>query len=601
MAYRNLFRAVRPIQRLNRPESFIAFDTETYIQEGEDGVIHFPFRLGVAHYYRLSSNDEYTLRHRLFFEEENDFIDFVASKAGRGKVLPVVAHNVGFDIRVLDIPRRMMDAGWEISLPHMNQRTFMMYAGKGDRKIVFLDTANWGIMSVAALGEEMGHPKTEIDFDSASDDELSDYCNNDVEIISEFVKDYAEFIHNHRLGGFRYTIGAQALAAYRHRFMVHSWYPHAFPAALSLEREGYYGGRTECFFIGHPPGETFYYLDINSFYPSVMRESKIPYRLRSYAEKPTADTFHHMMDSSYVIAKVALETDRPDYPFRLSRRLVFPVGEFTTVLHDPELRRALQAGHVKYVFEAASYDSDYIFTEYVDTLYSLRVGFKEAGQRSWAYVAKLLLNSLYGKFGQRGYEREVVGDAEPNLVWRLVCANRVTDDRYIEVCWGGKVYREYRRGESCYSMPAISGSVTAYGRLKLLEYLTRVPRRSLYYCDTDSLIVNAEGYETLKPYISKNELGMLKIECVADDLVIYGAKDYKIAGVTKTKGVPATSTLTEEGKWEYMQYQGFVSYLNQGAQGGMIARMTQKERRTLYAKGIVTDDGTVVPLRLCPR
>lgn len=596
MGYRNVFKPVKPIKRLNRLESFITFDTETYVTEDADGLFRFPFRLGVAHYYRLASDGRYTLRHRLFFDDPDEFVSFILDKAIGGKVIPVIAHNVGFDLRVLDLPRRLLERGWDVSLPHLNQRTFIMHAAHGKSKVVFLDTANWGVTSVAALGEEMGRPKMKIDFDTATDAELTDYCDNDVKIISEFVIDYAAFIHTHRLGGFRYTIGAQALAAYRHRFMSQPWYPHSFPPALALERDAYYGGRTECFFIGDAPEADYYNLDINSFYPYAMKTNKIPYRLVKYASSVAESTFSQMLREGYVIARVLIRTDENRYPYRISRRLVFPVGEFVTPLHDPELRIALQRGHVKHVYEASMYHADYIFSEYVDYLYEQRRIFIEAGMRSWGYVAKLLLNSLYGKFGQRGYEREVVGEADPEAVWRLVCADRVTDERYTETCWAGVVYRERRQGESCYSMPAISGAVTAYGRSLLAEYIFGLPAGCIYYCDTDSLIVDERGYDALRGHIHPSELGKLKLDSVSRDMTIHAPKDYRFGDQTKIKGVPNDAIQTKTGRWSYMQYEGFIGYLNGGGQGGVVARKIEKARRSSYTKGCVNADGTVEPL-----
>jgi len=54
---------------------------------------------------------------------------------------------------------------------------------------------------------------------------------------------------------------------------------------LKLEREGYNGGRNECFYIGTLNSQKYYKLDVNSMYPYVMQNNKYPVELLGYGEK----------------------------------------------------------------------------------------------------------------------------------------------------------------------------------------------------------------------------------------------------------------------------------------------------------------------------
>src|SRR5262249_7552443 len=135
-----------------------------------------------------------------------------------------------------------------------------------------------------------------------------------------------------------------------------------------------------------------------------------------------------------VIADVEIQTNANRYPLRYDGRLCFPVGRFRTVLPQPELQAALSAGDIVNVYAACVYDGANIFADYVDYFYDKRMMFEAEGNKAFSFMFKIMLNSLYGKFGQSGRVYETIGLAVSPLPrsWTEYDAVSKTTEHYRE-------------------------------------------------------------------------------------------------------------------------------------------------------------------------
>jgi DNA polymerase type B, organellar and viral len=86
-------------------------------------------------------------------------------------------------------------------------------------------------------------------------------------------------------------------------------------------------------------------------------------------------------------------------------------------LFSEELKYAQSLGYTilpvsGYLFEKM----DSPFHSYVNNLYECRLGAKKAGNKSMVFVYKMLMNSLYGRFGMNSLSRiaEIVDNEEKN-------------------------------------------------------------------------------------------------------------------------------------------------------------------------------------------
>ncbi|GAI16839.1 unnamed protein product, partial [marine sediment metagenome] len=182
--------------------------------------------------------------------------------------------------------------------------------------------------------------------------------------------------------------------------------------AIKLERDSYKGGRVECFYLGELKNDNYYMLDVNSLYPFVMRNNMYPVRYVKIRHNISRTALNTYLDNRAACAQVFIETAVPVYAVRRAR-CIFPVGRFWTVLTTPELKYALAKGHIKQVGDCVIYKQASIFKSYVDKFYAMRQDFRSAGTAEYEELCKKMLNSLYGKFGQKGEDWTKIGDC-PN-------------------------------------------------------------------------------------------------------------------------------------------------------------------------------------------
>jgi hypothetical protein len=132
----------------------------------------------------------------------------------------------------------------------------------------------------------------------------------------------------------------------------------------------------------------------------------------------------------------------------------------------------------------------------------------------------------------------------------------------------------------------------------VFTFIEKAGKENVFYCDTDSLIVNEAGYHRLAKSLDDNEIGMLKLEKQSQSIVITNAKDYEFGDEKKTKGVPKNAVLIDKNAWLYLQFEGFYTWLHRGGSGAPYTHYRIKSRLSRYDKGIIQDNGIVIPVTL---
>jgi hypothetical protein len=126
-------------------------------------------------------------------------------------------------------------------------------------------------------------------------------------------------------------------------------------------------------------------------------------------------------------------------------------------------------------------ENDFIFAEYVDKLYALRLQFPDS---AISLLAKYLLNSLYGKFGQHAERETVCSDSDLDLEAIMKDGNR-TDLRMINPRLG--VCGITRQTYCGFEHVGIAGMITSTARVQLFRGLLSSGIENVVYCDTDSV------------------------------------------------------------------------------------------------------------------
>lgn len=290
-------------------------------------------------------------------------------------------------------------------------------------------------------------------------------------------------------------------------------------------RDSYFGGRSEIF---RTNGQNLFYADINSSYPTAMLGDMPVGHAREMPEGLSIVDLR-MLGQQYIgfvecIIEVPKKTYLPVLPHRLIKssgemKLVFPTGRLYGTWDWIEIEAAMKAGaKVIAVGKSVWYQKAKVFTKMINVLYGYRQKICKKcngdisknqcpcpGPKTWDagldYVAKLMMNSLYGKFATNPIrEKTIFSDSDNQVSQRadIIMPSWVQD--YYDV--------EQHVLEVNYIIPQIASHITAIARLTLYYGLMSVLRRGghINYTDTDSCMA------TLPVLPMGSALGQWKLE-----------------------------------------------------------------------------------------
>ena len=145
-------------------------------------------------------------------------------------------------------------------------------------------------------------------------------------------------------------------------------------------------------------------------------------------------------------------------------------------------------------------------------------------------IAKLMLNSFWGKFGQRANLTQTSYISDPDQYFDILTSDeqkvknvRFVSDEAVQLDW---VYNDDFIAASCRTNVVIAAYTTTQARLKLYSYLEKLDHRVLY-CDTDSIVFTTSPGEWEPPL--GDYLGDLTDEIKDNSIVKFvtgGPKNY---------------------------------------------------------------------------
>lgn len=449
----------------------------------------------------------------------------------------VYFHNLGFDGAFLMDWLEKNGWSWAKDSDNVTDRTFTTLISDVSSvyeitlyftpkfKVRIWDSLKIIPLSVASMAKAYGleMAKGDLDYDAFREvgHELTEeeryYIERDVRIVAQVLRLYKE------QGLTRMTAGSNALAYYKRMIGGKKGFEKVYPQLTEEEdafiRKAYRGGFTYCAprFQGKRLGSGIV-LDVNSLYPSVMHDRPLPTGRPMWfdGDPDERDPWRAEERNLWVALVTCRFRVRPDHipciqlkgngRFVPTEYLTDSKGEVTFATTSVDWDLITQQYDVDMVRWFGGYDfksSVYQFREYVDHWTEIKVRATREGNAGLRAIAKLMLNSLYGKFAAkiRGVSRYPEIDVDGVLRYR-------------------DLPEEPRRG---VYLP-VGVFVTAWAR-----YKTITSAQSCYdrfaYADTDSLhLVGIDEPEGLD--VDPVRLGAWKHESTFDAAKFIRAKTY---------------------------------------------------------------------------
>ena len=556
------------------PESLFFVDTETTRSYSLRTPTNFleKFKMGVITQVKLRDN-KVVYRETYTFWNIKKFWAFLFSSLNNRKSNWVFAHNLAFDLQTLNIFDKLLDreliieerpGDFRIGQPYETKKRpwkglfvvdsipcfIRCRAEKGT--IVFCDTLNYFKEPLKDLGNQIGLPKMAFPGELATKEQWEAYCLNDVAIIEQLMVPLMQSWRAGNNGNWNYTAPGLAWNNYRHDHAPKivsrkgkdkvNIVIHDHTEAKSLERQSYHGGQISCFYYGYVSpeknhfsdrphtNEMLHHLDIRSLFPFCMAQAKYPVSLQKYYNTGTLAQLEHYSRCAGVIAEVFLQTDKIPFIVKHKEETRYALGKFWTTLAADELGRAIEEGLVYRVGRMAVYQLGPIFKDYVNHWYKEREKARVEKFPHLEKFAKLMLNSLYGKFAQRTPRWVDAPGITPDVDFGQFWHFGVNDTKpKVYRSFAGNVQTKADSVDGSNSFCAISSFVTSNAREYMRQIRELCPENSIYYQHTDSLICNQQAYDIIqKNGLIGPAMGQLReLEEPSNDADFYGPGDYE--------------------------------------------------------------------------
>lgn len=413
------------------------------------------------------------------------------------------------------------------------------------------------------------------EFSEQNIDRLLEYCYQDVLLLKRIYYAFQEKINN--LFGCDISITA-ASTAFKAFSSISNVKTYCKDDANEWIRDYYFGGRCETFRKGSINGAINVY-DVNSLYPSCMLDD-VPY-----------GTPRCLMDSrknNIIMTDFYFcEVDAPDGIGLLPvgrDKLYFPHGRFWGCWSGLELMMFEElGGKIITIENRLAYQKAPIFREYVQKLYAVRQKAKDQNDEGLDVTAKILLNSLYGKFGQ-------INERQGLIITPFGC----DEDMRLGGRDGWSYYAAPTAINNYHQSVATSAYITSKARCILLDAIAQNIENVLY-CDTDSIHVLGEavGIE-----VDKSKLGAWKHEGVFDSATYYTQKMYALYrnGEKIKSAHKGFATFPED--IDYVEHKNRVSALKTAINGGFRTIKAQKSIKDKTEKRVYISGKTATTIHV---
>lgn len=205
-------------------------------------------------------------------------------------------------------------------------------------------------------------------------------------------------------------------------------------------------------------------------------------------------------------------------------RTIAGLGTWEAWICSTEMDNAMKYGYSFEIIKGYQFETGDIFSEFINTMYNLRLEYPKTDPMN--LIAKLLMNSLYGKLGMKDeltkieiLENKTIEDKEWISNTFYTFSTQIIDHvdlgDFVIIIRKSNTDINYNEKDDYYHGTevniTIASAITAGGRIFMSAFKNH-SNLKLYYSDTDSIFIN----KPLPKSLIGNKLGQLKLENVIE-------------------------------------------------------------------------------------
>lgn len=391
------------------------------------------------------------------------------------------------------------------------------------------------------------------------ENEAIKYCEIDCISLYQIITKFNELVFDKfNIDIHKYpTLSSLAFAIFRTHFLKMNTIPQLTGQIAKDIRLSYTGGAVDMYQPFNEEGTKIHCYDVNSLYPFTMEDKLMPTGkpifFKGDIRKVDPDAFGFFFcnietptDLLHPIIQTHINTEH-------GLRTIAPLGEWSDMIFSSELDNAMKLGYKFEILWGYKFKPDNVFKDYVDCLYQMRLDYPKSNPLN--LIAKLLLNSLYGRFGMIDEFPDITIFKDKKSFNEFMKNTNLEVLETIEL--GDKLLIKHRSDkknqqtmlygnlETHNTNVAIASAITGYARIHM-SYFKNNPDFILYYTDTDSAYVSKP---LPKDLVNSKILGKMKLEYILDKAIFLAPKMYYLQTVEgkviyKVKGLKHQVELT---------------------------------------------------------
>jgi len=378
--------------------------------------------------------------------------------------------------------------------------------------------------------------------------ESIDYIYKDVKCLYEVLMKFSSLIYNQfNINISKYpTTPSLSFAIYRSHYLPEDQIPMITGKIKNDIKESYTGGSTDMYIPQIHKAKKIYAYDVNALYPYVMSKFDFPIGDPVYFEGEDLIDYKTKFGFFYVDIVTPLDLKHPilqiHHKTKDGIRTISPLGKFSGWFFSEELKNAEKFGYNYKILRGYIFDRGNIFKDFVEKLYNLRTSYPKSHPLN--YLCKILLNSLYGRFGMEDNFADVhiipkkdYPDFEEDYRDDIIDFIEF-NNHYLVNTKNSELDSELGTDDIHNISIPIAAAVTAYARIHMSQFKNNPVLPNLYYSDTDSAHFDGPLPDS---FISPTILGKMKLEGIFDRALFLAPKVYALkndnAEIIKIKGL----------------------------------------------------------------
>ena len=345
-------------------------------------------------------------------------------------------------------------------------------------------------------------------------DETIKYCLQDCKTLYQIIAKFNNLIfdkYSLNIHNFP-TLPSLAFGIYRAKYLNDHKIPLITGQIFKDIREGYSGGATDVY---KPFGNNIFRYDVNSLYPYIMKSMSMPVGNITFFD---GDITKINKNAFGFFNVEIIAPDNLNHPILQTRvdtgnglRTVAPLGKWKDMIFSEEMNNAIKYGYKFNILSGYLFEQANIFSEYIEDLYEIKKSHNK--DEPMYLISKLLMNSLYGRFGMDYmlYTHNIIEDNELYNLIDNYSINEIIplDDNKSLVSYldDNNIKNVLLSNESKSNISiSIAAAITAGARIHMSQFKNN-PNYNLYYSDTDSIDID----KPLPDYYVGKELGDMKL------------------------------------------------------------------------------------------